>query len=218
MSSNRGRRWAVLLAACFAPVVALAERAALTVEGGGAVVGMRLSPSVGSGDAVFGSLGGPELRVRYALTNRLELQAGGFWNAPASFVNTQVRASTGAGPVVGALRRDVGRLGVLAGARFVLAGHMVRFPVGLEAGWVRTSYTKQDLVDRTDPQRPVSYGLRIEAVNSNRLLLAPSAGVEWLVTDHLSISIVPRLEIQVGAASSTAIAVPLAIGWSWYLL
>jgi hypothetical protein len=209
---------AVLAVSAVSPVPARADRSALTLEGGASFVATRLSPSPGTGDAVLGSLGGAELRVRYALTNRFEVQATGFWNLSASFVNTSVRATAGAGPVTGDLRRDVGRLGASVGARFIAIGSVWRVPVGLDAGWLQTRFEKQDLLDRSDPQNPVSFGLRIESSHSDRLFVAPFAGVEWLASDHFSVSVLPRLELPIGGSSSPALVIPFTIGWSWYLL
>ena len=209
---------AALAVSAFSPARALADRSALTLEGGGSFVATRLSPSPGTGDAVLGSLAGAEIRVRYALTNRFEIQATGFWNAAATFVNTGVRATAGAGPVTGDLRRDVGRLGASVGARYIATGSVWRVPVGLDAGWLRTRYEKQDLLDRSDPQNPVSFGLRIESGQSDRLFVAPFAGVEWIATDHLSVSVLPRLELPIGGSSSPALVLPFTVGWSWYLL
>ena len=208
----------VLAVAAATPHRAFADRSALTFEAGGALVATRLSPSLGSGDPVLGSLAGAELRVRYALTNRFEVQATGFWNSSATFVNTGVHATAGAGPVTGDLRRDVGRLGASVGARFIAIGSVLRVPVGVDAGWMRIRLEKQDLLDRSDPQNPISFGLRIDSATSDRLFVAPFAGVEWVATDHFSVSIVPRLEMPIGGSSAPALVVPFTVGWSWYLL
>jgi hypothetical protein len=200
------------------PAVARGDRDALTVELGVAVAGTRLDPTIGSGDPVNGTLGGAELRVRHGLSHRLEVQAGGFWNRTATFVNTGVATTSGAGPVTGDLRRDVGRFGAMVGARYVTWGTIWRVPVGFEAGWLRSSVTKQDLVDRSDPRGPVSYGIRIADQRTNDLFVAPFAGIEWLATDRLSLSVVPRLEFAFGARTAPAVVVPFAVGWSWFLL
>jgi hypothetical protein len=197
---------------------ARADESALTLELGGTVVATRLEPSLGNGDAVTGSLGGAEITVRYALTNRLEVQATGFWNASATFVNTGVHASAGGGSVVGYLRRDVSRIGAAVGARFVAGGSVWRIPLGGAVGVLRTSYDRQDLLDVSDPQNPVSYGLRLDPVQVNRIFVAPFAGIEWVATDHLSVSLVPRLELPLGSSSAPALVLPFTIGWSWYLL
>ena len=200
------------------PAMARADRDALTVELAGAVAATRLEPTIGEGTAVNGTLGGAELRVRYGLSHRLEVQAGGFWNRPATFVNTGVAATSGAGPVTGDLRREVSRFGAAVGARFIAWGTIWRLPIGIEAGWLRTSVTRQDLVDRSDPRRPVSFGIRIEDEETHRAFVAPFAGVEWFATDRLSISVVPRLELAIGASTAPAVVVPFAVGWSWFLL
>jgi len=209
---------ATIALALLVPVSAPADRGALTLEIGGDLVLTQLTPSFGSGDSVQGSLGGAEIRVRYAVSNRFELEASGFWNATATFVNTNVRASSGGGPVTGSLRREVGRGGAAMGARYLAAGSIWRVPLGLDVGWLRTSSSSQDLIDVSDPQNPVSFGLRIDPARTDRLFLAPFAGVEWIATDHFSVSIVPRLEVPVGSSSSPALVFPFCVGWSWYLL
>jgi len=200
------------------PLPGLADRGALTLEVGGDLAITRLTPSVGSGDAVEGTLGGAEIRIRYALTNRYELEASGFWNASATFVNSNVHAMSGGGPVTGALRREVGRGGAAVGARYVAAGSIWRVPLGIDVGWLRTSSSNQDLIDLSNPQNPVSFGLNIEPTRTDRFFVAPFAGLEWVATDHFSVSVVPRLELPIGSGSSAAIVFPFTLGFSWYLL
>lgn len=212
------RKLATIAFVALLPVAAAADRCALTVEGAGSVSALRVAPSFGTGAGVVGTVGGAELRVRYAVTNRLELQIGGLWHRPAEFVNTEVRAATAAGSVTGTLRQDVGRLGALAGVRYIAAGRVIRVPVGVDVGWVRTTVTRQDLLDQSDPGHPVSFGVRIDTARDDRLVVAPSAGIEWLVTDRFSISVVPRAELPLASSSFAAITIPIAVGWSWYLL
>jgi hypothetical protein len=212
------RKYAAIAFVALLPVAAAADRCALTVEGAGSMAALRIAPSFGTGAGVVGTVGGAELRARYAVTNRLELQVGGLWHRSAEFVNTDVRALTPAGSVTGTLRQDVGRIGALAGVRYIAIGRVIRIPLGVDVGWVRTSVSRQDLLDQSDPGRPVSFGVRIDSTRDDRLVVAPSAGVEWLVTDRFSISVVPRAELPVASSSFAAITIPVAVGWSWYLL
>jgi hypothetical protein len=98
-----------------------------------------------------------------------------------------------------------------------VAGLVWRIPVGFELGWAHTRATNRDLLDTSDPRAPVSR-LSLADGGSDELLLAPFAGLEWLATDHLRFSIVPRLELLVGATSGSTlgVVVPLTVGWSWY--
>ncbi len=205
------------LAMLLAPARALAERGSFTLEGGGAVRLGSVGPSVGAGDAVMGTLGGAELTVRYGFTNRLEMQASGFWDAPAAFAQPRVTVSTPSGDVAGALTQDVSRWGAAVGVRYAVAGLVWRIPVGFELGWAHTRAANRDLLDTSDPRAPVSR-LTLADGSSDALLLAPFAGLEWLATDHLRFSIVPRLEVLVGAASGSTVGVivPFTVGWSWY--
>jgi len=52
--------------------------------------------------------------------------------------------------------------------------------------------------------------------HSDKLSLAPFVGLEWLATDRLSFSIVPRVELLVGSPSAVSVIVPFTMGWSFY--
>jgi hypothetical protein len=205
----------LVVLALLAPAVAGADRGALTVEAGGAAVLTRLDPSIGSGARVDGTLGSAVLGVRYALQSRLELHATAFWSAPARFVNRPVVVTTAAGRFDGDLRREVSRLGVGVGARYVLTGLVWRFPVGFEVGWVQTATRNQDLVPR--PGGDSFVPLQFAGDRADRPYVAPFAGVEWQVSDHVSLSLLPRLEVPVGGGTA-AVVTPLLLGWSWFLM
>lgn len=204
------------LVAAFVPRGASADRGALTVEAGGTIAMTRLEPSVGTGESVAGTVGGAMIAARYALGSRLEVHASGFWSAPARFVSRPVAVSSAAGAFDGDLRREVSRIGVGAGARYVLAGLVWRVPVGAEVGWVRTSIRNQDLLPRPGGESFVP--VRFPNESSHRLFIAPFTGVEWQVADHLSVSLLPRVEVPLGGAASVAFVAPLLVGWSWFLL
>ena len=82
----------------------------------------------------------------------------------------------------------------------------------------RTRLEKQDLLDRSNPQNPVSFGLRIDSTISDRLFVAPFAGVEWVATDHFSVSIVPRLERPIGGSVGAGARRPAHRGLELVLL
>lgn len=205
----------LLLAAALAPRFAHADADTLTFEVGPAVALTRLSPSVGDGDAVTGTLGGVAFGVRYGVTNRLELQATGSWYAEVAFVNRPVTAATPGGVFSGDLRRDLGRTGAGVGARYVLSGYVWRFPVGAEVGWLRTSHARQELL--SSPESSLSFAVDIRSETTNRFYVAPFAGAEWQAGDRVSFSVIPRVELPLGSASSAAFVVPLVVGWTWYL-
>jgi hypothetical protein len=208
----------LLLAVAVGPADARADRAALTAELGGALRLGAVSPSIGNGENVTGTLGGPRLGLRYALTNRLEVGISAFWYPQATFVHQAVTLPAASGSTSGALTQDVSRWGAAAGVRYILAGSVWRIPAGLDLGWVHTSATNRDLLDTSDPRGASSFGLALGDGRSDQALVAPLVGVEWLATDHLSFSLVPRFEFLVGAHSTFGVVVPLTIGWSWYLL
>jgi hypothetical protein len=208
----RGLIMALMVMMALGPARALADRGAITLEGGGALRLQSEAPSVGAGSAVAGTTGGARVTLRYGLTNRLEVQASGFWDAHATFVQEPVAV----GSVSGALTQDVGRWGAAAGVRYVVAGLVWRVPVGLELGWAHTSVTNRDLVDTSDPRGASSLGLRLGESSTDQPLLAPFVGLEWLATDHLRFSVVPRLEVLLGRPSTLGVVVPFTAGWSWY--
>lgn len=208
----------LLVLPVFLPVAAFADRGALTLEGGGAVRFGAVSPSVGAGDSVMGTLGGAWLDLGYGLTNRLELQASGFWNAGATFVHQRVAVGSANGSMSGALTQDVSRWGAAAGVRYAVAGFVWRVPIGFELGWAHTSSTNRDLLDTSDPRGASSLGLTLGNGSTDQLLVAPFLGIEWLATDHLRFSIMPRLEVLLGGKSTFGVVVPITVGWSWYLL
>ena len=209
---------ALALAMAGSPWSARAEQGALTVELGGALRLGAVSPSVGVGPNVIGTLGGPWLGVRYAFTHRLEVEASAFWEARATYVHESIAVATGSGTISGALTQDVSRWGGAAGLRYALLGMVWRVPIGFDVGWAHVSTTRRDLVDVSNPRAPTSFGLHLGDGSSDHLLLAPFVGLEWLASDHLSLSVVPRLELLVGTGSTLGVVVPLTIGWSWYLL
>ena len=191
------------------PGRARADRGAFTLEGGGALRLGAMRPSIGTGDQVVGTLGGAWLGVRYGFTNRIDVQLRGFWDAPATFVQRPVTVNG----TSGALTQEVSRWGAAAGVRYVVAGIVWRMPVGFEVGWAHTSVSSRDLVD---PATGASLGLVSSEGGRDQLLLAPFAGLEWAATDHLTFSIIPRLELLVGSQSTVGVVVPLAVGWSWF--
>jgi hypothetical protein len=203
------------LAAALAPQGVLADADTLTVEVGPALAVTRVSPSVGDGAPVTGTLGGVAVGVRYGVTNHLELHATGSWYAAATFVNRPVTAAAPAGVFSGDLRSDLGRTGAGVGARYVLSGYVWRFPVGAEMGWLRTSHARRELV--SSPGSSVTFAVDVASTTSNRFFVAPFAGVEWQAGDRISFSVIPRIELPLGSNSSAALVVPLVVGWTWYL-
>jgi hypothetical protein len=218
--STKGRRlgFVLLLTVAGLPSPAAADRGAVTVEVGGSMRLGAVSPSIGAGDSVTGTLAGPCLAVRYALTDRLELGVSAFWDTRAPFVHEPVAVTTASGTSSGALTQDIARWGAALGLRYALVGLVWRIPLGLDVGWAHLSATKRDLLDVSDPRAPTSLGLTLGDGTADHVLLAPSLGLEWLATDHLSFSIMPRLELLLGTGSTVGVVVPLTVGWSWYLL
>ncbi len=198
------------------PAVSFADRGALTVEAGGALTILEASPSQGSGSGALGTAAGAALGVRRALSNELELAATGLWESAADYFHSGVDFGTGTGTVRGTLVERVQRYGGLVGLRFV-RGYVWRLHLGLDVGWIRTTYTRRDLLDVSVPGNEHSFGLALRDRVADRLVLAPVAGAEWQVTDHWAVLVMPRLEILSGGASRFGLLVPLTVGYSWFL-
>ena len=199
------------------PRAARADRGALTLEIGPALTWWPShAPPVGSGPGVsgtaFGGIGG----LRYALSNNVELSATGFYEAPASYTFPGVSLTSGGTPLNGTLEATISRWGALAGARYV-TGLVWRLHVGAEVGWSHQSATKLDLLNVSNPGSPQSYGLGIPNTNENAFVLAPLLGLEWLLADHWTVALVPRVEIALGSVTQVAVVVPLTVGYSFYL-
>ena len=204
-----------LLAGTLAPRAAAADRGALTFEVGPALTLVRTAPSVGSAPSLAGTMGGGRLGVRYGLRNNLELTASAHWDAPARFYHSDARVAAAGQSLQGTLAETAQRFGAMAGMSLV-GGYVWRYHLGLEVGWARQRFSKRDLVDVSDPAAPTSYGLGPADVERNAFVLAPRAGLEWQLTDHWSISAIPRLEILLGGVGRMAFVVPVCVGYSWY--
>lgn len=209
-------RLSLLLLALFCPVLAHADRGALSLELGGSVGALRLAPPVGMGTAVVGTAAGAEGRVRYAFSNSLEVSLGGSWTAPAGFYQDGVTIVAASGtPFTGQLQSTVSRWSVTAGARLV-KGTVFRFIVGGEVGIARSSFSGLDLIDTSPGGGGVSYLLNLGSTTATQPLIVGLVGLEWAVTDHLSFLVTPRLELLVGSPAAIAGVIPLSVSYSWY--
>ena len=206
----------ILLAIGLLPGAAAADRGALSFEIGPVFTLLPSAPSAGGGGSVTGTVGGVLFGGRYALRNELELTATAFYEAPATFFHPGVRLATGAGNFDGTLSERASRYGALVGARFV-RGFVLRYHVGAELGWAHQVFRSRDLVNVADPANPHSFGLGLSDDSHDALVVAPLAGVEWQVADHLTVAVTPRAELMLGGAGSFAFVVPVTIGFSWFV-
>ena len=218
-SMNTRSRFVPLLVAAVAaallPCPAQADRGAFTLDVGGFLAVSSVSPPLGLGSAVAGSSGGGVLGVRYALANELEVSAGGFYEAPATYFHPGTTIVNGDGTFAGTLQSRTSSWGATVGARWV-KGYVWRYFLGGELGFSRRAFTRLDLIDVSDATNPHSVGLTLADVSTTALLVAPVAGVEWAVTDHVSLSIAPRLQLYVGSQSGLRFLVPVMFSYSWY--
>jgi hypothetical protein len=203
------------LLAIAAPFATQADRGAFSVDAGAVLSAARVPPGVGSGDSVFGSLAGATLGARYAFRNYLEVSATAVWFQGAPFYNDNTSITTKDGVFVGQAQSRVNRLGGTVGAHYV-TGLVWRLRVGAEVGWSRLVFERIDLVDVSDPSSPWSFGLALGDRTVDGIVVAPVAGLEWMVTDHLSFAITPRIDFLLGEPTMTAFSVPITASWSWY--
>ncbi len=209
----RARLLALLVAAA-APLGALADRGAFSLEAGGVLAGVRAPPAVGTGDSVAGTLAGVTIGARYALSNSFEVIGTIDWFAPSWFYNDNTVIVTGSGTFTGQLQSRLNWFSAKVGAQYV-HGHTWRVRLGAQVGWTRLMWQQLDLVDLTPPPR--SFGLDLGSRSVEHLVVAGLAGVEWEISDHVSIAVTPRVEFPLGSGLA-AITVPLTVAYSWYIL
>ena len=203
-------------AVAVAPRVAFADRGALTLDVGGFGSFSSLPPGVGGGTQVTGTSLGGLLALRFAPTQWLELSVGGFYEAPATYFHADTTISNDNGSFTGTLQSHVSSWGLTVGARYV-RGLVWRYFVGLEAGFSRRTASQLDLIDVSDPAAPRGFGLALPDVTTTALLVAPVAGLEWALSDHVTLGISPRLQVLI-ADRSIELLVPVTVSYGWYWL
>ncbi len=208
-------RLLALLVVVAAPLGALADRGAVALEAGGVLAGVRAPAAVGNGDSVTGTLAGVSIGARYALSNSFEVIGTVDWFAPSWFYNDNTVIVTGNGTFTGQLQSRLSWYSAKVGAQYV-HGFTWKVRLGAQVGWTRLMWQQLDLVDLT-PSVPRSFGLDLGSRSTDDLVVAGFAGVEWEISDHVSIGVTPRVEFPLGSGL-TAITVPLTVAYSWYML
>ena len=209
------RRLLAGLLAAAAPVGTLADRGALSLDGGAVVTGVRVGPAVGEGDSVTGALVGVTIGTRYAFAHHLEICGTIDWYAPAWFYNDNTVISTSNGVFTGQLQSQLSAYSVQVGAQYV-TGLIWRLRAGALVGWLHRSYTQIDLIDVSQPGAPRSFGLGLGSRTVDNLVVSPIVGIEWLVGDHFSLAVTPRVEVVVGSPGAVWLSIPLTLSYSWY--
>jgi len=196
---------------------AQAERGAVSVDvGWGVALNNVRAPYARGSPSQVGSSFVTSLGFRYALTNAFELGAAAFYEPPTTFTHTDAQVSSPGGLLPGTLSERTQQFGLLARARFV-HGFIWRFVAGSDVGFAIRTFSNVEHYNVSDPSSgPRSYGLTLADTSQKALLLAPSAGIEW-VGDHFTIGLVPRVEVLLGNTSTWALSLPLTLSWSWYL-
>jgi hypothetical protein len=210
-----GRHLLAAFLAVGTPLGALADRGALSVDAGGVIAGVHVAPAVGSGDPVTGSVAGATVGARYALSNRLEITASVDWFAEAPFYNDNVVVTTSNGVFAGQLQSRLSAYSAKVGAHYV-TGLVWRFRAGAQVGWLHRSFTRMDLIDVSRPGAPRSFGLALGSRDFDDMVVSPMVGVEWLISDRISLAVTPRADIVLGSPSTVWVSVPLIMSYSWY--
>lgn len=210
----------VLVAAALVPRVAFADRGALTLDfGGGGNVEFVSAPYVATPAATLTTKWNLELGARYALSHSFEIGVAAQWEPPVDVFHSNVSVPDGVYSGVllpGQLQHSLERRSAWVSARY-MQGMIWRLTVGLNAGWTQRLLSRFHHVDMSVSGRGQEYNVRFEPVTANYLLIAPTVGVEWAVNDHWSVSVLPRVDVLIGAQPTVALTVPIVWSWSWYL-
>jgi hypothetical protein len=89
--------------------------------------------------------------------------------------------------------------------------------VGVDLGWSHRSYSKLDAINDSNRSAPFDYGLGLSSYSADNLVVSPVLGLEWVVGDHYSLSLMPRFEYLLGRDRTWAFTAPLTFSWSWFL-
>lgn len=197
--------------------VAQADRGAVSFDAGGAVAGLSLTPPVGAGPRVLGSVLEAEFGLRYAPKNWLELGGRGFWEEPANYYFNGTTLDTANGAFTGQAQSRTTAWGAGLDARLIL-GSVFRPFLGAGAGLVTRTYSGIDLINVGASGGPASYGLGLSSVKRTGLFVAPEVGLSWEVTDHLSLSLSAKAMLELTSGSPIQIIVPVNVCYSWYVL
>ncbi|WNZ66229.1 hypothetical protein QEG98_41930 (plasmid) [Myxococcus sp. MxC21-1] len=200
----------------FLPVAALADRGALSLEGGAGVSAPFL-PAPYATDAKRLRVTAPSVWLggRYALSHSLEVVASGFWEPSVTAWHNAANIDSGGSRFPGTLNHSVQRFGAVAGPRLV-HGMVWRVSLGLDVGWSQRRYSGFRHID-VSTASPVAYDLELRDFTANNFLLSPVIGLEWAGGDHWSVSLQPRVQLLLGAEATVVFTAPLTFSWSWYL-
>ncbi len=210
-------RAACLLLLALLPFPARADRGALSVDvGGGGSAALLRAPYSPTSGALRITAPAVWLGGRYAVSNRLELAAAGFWEPSVTAYHNRVTLEAEGSSFTGTLRHSVQRYGGVVGPRFIV-GMAWRVSLGLDLGWSHRSYSAMDHIDDASGAQPLSYGLSLRDFSANNFVLSPVVGVEWAAGDHWSVAVQPRVQALLGPESALVFTVPVTVSWSWYL-
>jgi len=212
---------AVSAFALSSPIAARADRGALTASiGAGPEIAnvpapyTRATPSLLSYQ--FGAL--PE--VRYALQNWLEVELAVLFEAPTTYWFSGADVVTRSGSYPGTLRTKMWGLSPHVGGRLVL-NHVWRPVLELDAGLSARRFSQFQAIDAA--RHDYLLGDELSSLWVTQFLGAVGLGLEWApwtprALDHLSVSLVPRLQVRLASSglADWAVLVPLTVGWSWY--
>jgi hypothetical protein len=211
------RSWRALAATLLlCPLIARADRGALSVELGTGVTALALRPSYAESGSIGWSLAlSVSFGLRYAVTNQLELTLHGSYDLPVHVSHPGTSIPTvDSGTFTGTQEYELSRFGVLAGVRYV-TGLVVRFSIGAELGWSHRSYSELVLRDPARPGAP-DFGLGLPGLALDNVVLQPGVGLEWAFADHWSASVLVRLTALLSPEPAFGFSGTLAISYSWF--
>lgn len=200
---------------------AFADRGAVTIDAGGGGLAALLPAPTPDGFLVNSTVTlttAPLAWVgaRYALSNSLEFALSGFYEPSVTvFHNLATVTGPDGARLPGTLQHRYSGFGAAAGARW-LWGDVWRLTVGGEAGWVRRFYTGLAHINDT-AATPYDYRLDLHDFSVDSVTLSGLGGVEWAFADHMSVSVLARLQLFAGRELTLAATLPVVFSWSWYL-
>jgi hypothetical protein len=200
---------------------ASADRGAVTIDAGGGGLtaflpaptpdGFLVSSNVTLTTAPLAWAG-----ARYALSNTLEIALGGFYEPPVMvFHNGAIVTSPDGARLPGTLQHHYSGFGAAAGARW-LWGDIWRLTVGGEAGWSRRFYGGLAHINDA-AANPYDYRLDLHDFTVDSVTLSALGGIEWSFSDHMSVSVLARLQLLAGRELSFAATLPIVFSYGWYL-
>lgn len=195
---------------------ALADQYALSIDAGVGAGALWLpAPHADAAGSQVGSALNFNLGLRYALTHHWEVTASGFWEPTVSYAHAGTTVVTKDGQFDGTLSHRLGRYGATAGLRYV-RGSVWRWVAGLELGWSHRSYSSLRHFDVSSGAAR-DYQLGLSGFGADNLLVSPLVGLEWALSNRISLLLIPRLNLLLGPEPAVGVTTSAVFSYAWYL-